>query len=73
MNALQLISRSKSTPYDNARVALNFLLGVGLASLASFVNTEDGMLYAQGVWILPTVAFAFVLGELAPMNREPLF
>ncbi|OWP04586.1 hypothetical protein B2J93_4865 [Marssonina coronariae] len=61
MNALNFLSRPKPTRGDYGRIAINFILGIGLASLASIVNTTQGFEYAQSAWILPTVALAFVL------------
>ncbi|PBP26014.1 hypothetical protein BUE80_DR003085 [Diplocarpon rosae] len=61
MNALNFLSRPKPTRGDYGRIFVNFVLGAGLASLASIVNTTEGFEYAQSPWILPTVALAFVL------------
>lgn len=63
MNALNFLSRPKPTRGDYGRMAINFVVGIALASLASIVNTEQGFKFAQSAWILPTVALAFILGE----------
>jgi hypothetical protein len=62
MNALNFISRSRKTTGDYMRIGINFVVGVGLCSIASIVRTEGGFEFAQSAWILPTVALCFVFG-----------
>jgi hypothetical protein len=65
MNVLNAIVRSKKTWADKIRIAINWIIGIALASLAPIVNTEDGFIFAQSAWVLPTVALSFVLGEFS--------
>jgi hypothetical protein len=63
MNMLNAFSRSNKARGDFFRIGINFLIGIGLCSVASMVKTEDGFKFAQSALILPSVALAFVLGE----------
>ena len=70
MNALNFISRQRPTRGDYSRMVINLVVGIALASLASIVDTEQGLEFAQSAWILPTVALAFVLGEFCMEIRK---
>lgn len=66
MTTLSAIIRPQKRRADQALIALNLVLGLGLASLASIVNTQSGFNFAQSAWVIPTVALTFVFGKCSP-------
>jgi hypothetical protein len=61
MNLLLIVSRTKRwTAWNYARVAINFLVGIGFCLVALIQLNDDQAAQFQGTpWVLPTILIAF--------------